>query len=409
MPQWFGTNNIGKLENLGSNILELKPSFLKISGKAVKTNELQLNLNTVGLGGLFEGTLQPDKLYSVFIVLEKNVTYLIAGESETLPYSFYLKIASFYTDSNSNVSKIVQDYLTDTYLDYFSEINDLSDFEIASIQCSNFKTKFLTYHSWSDLEYGNGIYLIVGNSNKFAFSSNADSFEISNTNKNYNSCVFGKKLFVLVGNNSLSYTFSGSFIINPKNVTEVPNLNWVDVINLGDKYYALATNGDVLEFNQESLFGNDTYYLKTCNLISLSQKEISFGNNVFVSVGSGIATSSNLSTWVRNNTSESFLSITFGKGKFLAITLSKIYESTDGLNWVLVRNAESNQSFLKVKYTGGVFIVVGLNTFLISLYGSSWISKSVPPSSSYNSVIYGKGNFLSVNSSSSNFLLSFNR
>lgn len=409
MPQWFGSNNIGKLENLGSNILKLNPSFLKISGKAVKTEEIQLNLNNLGLGGLDSGVLSASKIYNIFAVLENSIVYLIASESETLNYSFYLKIAAVYTDSNSIVSKIVQDYLTDNYLDFFSEVNDIADFEIASIQCSNFSSKFLSYNSWKDISYGNGVYLIVGNSNKFAYSSNAESFSIINTSKNYNSCCYGDKLFVLVGNNSLSYTFSGLFIINPPNISKVPNKNWVNVINYGSKFYILASTGDVLEFNRNALFGNEDYYLKTCNISSLSQKEIAFGNDIFVSVGSSLIYSNNLNTWQKFNSSENYLSITFGRGKFLTITSSKIYLSNDGVSWDLVYTAESDQSFLKVKYTGGVFVVVGLNTFLMSLDGLTWKSKTVPSGNSYNTIVFGKGNFISLNSSLSNFLISMNR
>jgi hypothetical protein len=410
MPQWFGENNLGEIKITGNRTLNLSPSFLKINGKGVFTSELNLNLDNIGLGGLDQGSMAPNKYYNIFVVNFSNQNYLISSLEDSLNYSFYFKIASFYSDSNSNISeKVVLNYLEDSYLDFFSEVNDEADFRISDFQCSNFTEKFISNLNWSDVAYGNNSYLLVGNSNRFAYSKTGQSFTTGITNFNFNSVNFYKNFFILTGNGIIFYSFDGLLLIRANSPSVVSSRNWLNTVFNIDKYYSLASNGDILEYTENSIFSNGSYKSNPCNITSLVQKELAFGNNYFISVGTSVIRTSNLINFQTITSPETFNSITFGKGYFIAVSSNKIYYSLDGSSWNLAYTGNLNQTFKRVRYTGGIFLVVGSNCFLTSFDGKLWANKYVPLNTDSNSMIYGKGTFLSFGNVFSKYLVSLSR
>jgi hypothetical protein len=410
MSQWFGENNLGDLSKTGDKKLTLSPSFLKINGKAVYSSELNLDLETNGVGGLDTGNLEANTFYNVFIVYHENNYNLISSKNSEISYSFYYKIASFYTDAESNVSnKIVLDYLKDSYLDSYSEINDITDYRISEFQCANFKQFFLSNYSWTDIAFGNNVFLIVGNGNRFAYSRDGYNFEIGVVNSNFNSVFFKNKFFILLGNGFIFYSIDGNLLVKTMDIADVASRDWANTVFYSNFYYCLAKNGDILKIDDRSLFLNGSYDLYSSGISDLDQKELAVGKGIFVSVGNQTVKTSDLNNFEIIESPEKYYSITFGRNKFVAINSEKIYYSENGSSWNLAHTASPNQTFLKVRYTGGIFTIVGDNCFLISYDGINWESKDVFNNSYYNSVIFGKNCFTAVSNTLSQYIISLSR
>lgn len=142
------------------------------------------------------------------------------------------------------------------------------------------------------------------------------------------------------------------------------------------------------------------------NMVELPKKNsllnsITFGNELFVGVGSGeIASSKDGETWsyhsINSNESIGMLNdITYGNRRFVAVGYQEIITSLDGVNWSKIE-LEIKNHLQSVTYGNGVFIAVGSggsDGVLRSTDGLIWEKYS---SYRHWSVCFGNGLFVAV-------------
>lgn len=132
-----------------------------------------------------------------------------------------------------------------------------------------------------------------------------------------------------------------------------------------------------------------------------------YGNGIYVIIkintsSNTIATSTNLSSWTVRNvlpTSGTWLTITFGNGRFVALRSNSNIgaTSTDGINWTSIY-LTSNVYWSDVTFGGDTFVAVassGSNYSNVSTDGINWFYKSLP-SGTWGSVAYGNNQFVAL-------------
>jgi len=129
-----------------------------------------------------------------------------------------------------------------------------------------------------------------------------------------------------------------------------------------------------------------------------------FGNGVFVAVASSgtgqrAATSADGLTWTLRNTpaNNNWSSVAFGNGLFVAVSTdgtNRVMTSPDGITWT-ARNCPAS-SWFAVTYGGGKFVAVSLaGAAMYSTDGITWTLGTAPTETWY-SVTYGAGKFVSI-------------
>jgi hypothetical protein len=109
--------------------------------------------------------------------------------------------------------------------------------------------------------------------------------------------------------------------------------------------------------------------------------DVIFKNNIFVAVGTNIATSENGITWktTHSGVSTLLMSVAFGDNKFVAVgQRGVILTSQNGKKWVLESSGTSNDLF-NVIWTDNThqFIAVGsFGTILTSTNGKDWLARN---------------------------------
>ncbi len=133
---------------------------------------------------------------------------------------------------------------------------------------------------------------------------------------------------------------------------------------------------------------------------------VSYGNNQFVAVGNGVATSSDGNAWMTRYAGPGgFNAVTYANNRLVAVG-STTASSADGATWT-THNAGLPQSYVlfAVAYGNERFVAVGGrgvpidNIIATSTDGTNWIShRSVPapPAQLLVSVAYGNGQFVAV-------------
>jgi len=137
--------------------------------------------------------------------------------------------------------------------------------------------------------------------------------------------------------------------------------------------------------------------------------EVTFGNNLFVAVGTGasstVMTSSDGITWTARTSSFSCSSVTYGGGLFVLVTTGGgVATSPDGITWTS-RTTPTSNSLNSVTYGNNLYVAVGatssLDGVITSPDGITWTSRTTPNNNSLNGVTYGNNLFVAVSGSSS--------
>jgi hypothetical protein len=129
---------------------------------------------------------------------------------------------------------------------------------------------------------------------------------------------------------------------------------------------------------------------------------VAFGNGVFVGVSgyqADVLTSPDGLNWtaqelITNLSSSVFFSdITFGNGRFVAVSGTLVATSTDGTNWTSV----PAQSWINAVAAGnGKFVAVGDSTIAVSTNGLDWTYQASSPTEALLDVAFGAGFFVAV-------------
>lgn len=129
---------------------------------------------------------------------------------------------------------------------------------------------------------------------------------------------------------------------------------------------------------------------------------ITFGNGLFVAVGTLVAmVSSNLNSWTTNV--NPFLGsvafgVTFGNGLFVAVAAGTklIFTSTNGSQWTM-RLQSSSYSLYGVTFANGLFVAVGsAGAIVTSTDGITWTKRPPPTTADLRGITYGNGTFVAT-------------
>lgn len=145
--------------------------------------------------------------------------------------------------------------------------------------------------------------------------------------------------------------------------------------------------------------------------VSLQQwQSVSYGNGVFVAVGSDtgtnqVASSTDGITWVARNAAaaRSWISVAYGSGLFAAVSQSgtgdRVMTSPDGITWTS-RVSAADLAWTSITYGNDRFVAVAAsgtgNRAMYSINGTSWTSGTTSADKTWRGVAYGNNVFVAV-------------
>ncbi len=177
-------------------------------------------------------------------------------------------------------------------------------------------------------------------------------------------------------------TSGGEFLLSDSSLSVWANRTaYVDFLN------GLGVPWILTSPASESWFGSESKKLESAPLV--------FTNNATLSL-------SRLSWVLGTTTNETWISIAYGAGLFVAVSGSgKVMTSPDGATWTLRTAAVANQ-WSAVCYGGGLFVAVSIsgsgNRVMTSPDGITWTSRTSAANNDWQSVTYGNGLFVAVSS-----------
>ena len=129
---------------------------------------------------------------------------------------------------------------------------------------------------------------------------------------------------------------------------------------------------------------------------------VTYGNGVFVAVGNdGMMSSPDGITWTIRSTAEysNWTSVTYGNSLFVVVASNKVMTSPDGIAWTS-RTAAADNYWNSVTYGNGLFVAVAGsgtgNRVMTSPDGIAWTSQTSAADNEWYSVTYGNGLFVAV-------------
>ena len=115
-------------------------------------------------------------------------------------------------------------------------------------------------------------------------------------------------------------------------------------------------------------------------------RAVAGGNNLFAAVGDSTLVSSDGIAWSQYSTPASMVSIAFAIGKFVAISKTAAYVSSNGFDWV-TQTIPRSTNLAAVAWIGDRFVVVGgRGRILVSTDGNDWQTSESPADVDLNSV-----------------------
>ncbi|MCL2415967.1 MAG: hypothetical protein FWD01_04040 [Defluviitaleaceae bacterium] len=286
------------------------------------------------------------------------------------------------------------------------KIADISDWEVHSL--SGFG------RNWGQIVFGQGIFVAVAHtglqSQRIMTSPNGINWTLRNhPAADFQFLAYGNGVFVAVGINVVMTSPDG---INWTQGT-IPGNTWVRVHYGNGMFIATAQNTNAA-VSPDGI----NWTAITIPIPSPFRCHFTYGNGMFVGVArtgiNQVMTSPDGINWTARTAPNDnrWFSITFGKGKFVAVAnggtgnwnQSGVMTSPDGINWTT--HEIPMNSWSSVTYSRGIFVAVAPgasgSTFasnhsaMTSLDGINWISRPTPFSGDWLSIAYGNGMFVAV-------------
>ena len=247
--------------------------------------------------------------------------------------------------------------------------------------------------------YGNGAYVAVGQMGTIIVSPDGVTWieADSGSFEDLRDVTFGNGLFVAVGaygeilTSGDGFTWSRGFVATLDSLASVA-----------------AGGGVFVAVGYEGVLRSADGIIWSTVLSGVTEGTLScYGNGVFVLVGtSGVLTSVDGLNWVRQNSSmrlyaERSQDLTFGGGRFVAVSGDSIYTSTNATAWSV--STFTNANLYGVAYGGGRYVVVGYDgqgMVVTSVDGIHWNRESAVQSS-LRAVTHGANGFLALGGNAS--------
>ena len=189
-------------------------------------------------------------------------------------------------------------------------------------------------------------------------------------------------------------------------VTTSPiNSNWLSDIVYGDGKFVIVGGNAGVRSNYTAYSTDGVNWNKSDNFDDEEFSSIAYGNGKFIATSSYrrgyIYYSTNGYNWSKANLpySTSWRSIAYGDGRFVVIDEVNGYVawSSEGIDWV---STSSIQRGTSITYGNGKFVAVSLNgSAYYSTDGTTWDRVNLLNSGTYKHVTFGMGRFVVVNDS----------
>ena len=228
--------------------------------------------------------------------------------------------------------------------------------------------------------YGNGIYMVVGESGTILTSSDGGTWtrRTSGITKGLWAIAFGGDTFVAVGQ-------SGTILTSPDGVTWTPRISGT-TNDLNGVIYADSTFvavGETPGVGAATILTSPDGMVWTSRVsgVMIPLNGVAYGNSTFVAVGDlgTIRTSPDGETWgsVAPPTSSHLDGVTFENGIFVAVGQSgTIVTSDNGTSWTL-QDSQTDDRLHGIAYGTNIFVAVGeAGTILTSPNGIAWTGKT---------------------------------
>jgi hypothetical protein len=274
-------------------------------------------------------------------------------------------------------------------------------------------------NDWSDVAYGNGVFVAItgysGLANStFSYSTTGSSWNtITVTPGIWSRIKFGNGLFVAVSRDGKSMRSSDGIVWIDNTV---PDLEYTGLAFGNGTWIAVASGTDTAIKSSNGL-----------NWVEFSIGEgadwsdIVYGKGIFVAIAQGDSTSVDRAystdsgvTWTTGTFGGGSKSITYGNNRFVAVSggyvgASDVYISFDGINWIV--GSIEPADWQRVVYGQGKFMAVAYGTDYIaeSNDGLDWRLVSIGSTKNHTSITFGNPDqtpkFITVSENDQNSLV----
>ena len=268
-------------------------------------------------------------------------------------------------------------------------------------------TKKLNFASWSQVTYGNGTFVAGGQGLLQNTVDGGQTWSRTSVSNTVASVTYSRDLgtFLAFGNVFVDGTYTSqdgaTWIQNTNVPLTVPSAN-VSTVWGRDKFVA------VLDGDSNVLYSRDGVYwsVTTQGTVKDSWKSITYGNGKFVACSSSSAlVSFDGVSWTPRSIlfpkppDGYWTSVTYGNGLFVAVAQYSnpiVMTSPDGITWT--GQTAPFAYWTSVTYGNGLFVAVALYSgpyVMTSPDGINWTAQTAP-GSGWTSVTYGNGLFVVV-------------
>lgn len=285
-------------------------------------------------------------------------------------------------------------------------------------------------NSWSDIAYGNGIYVAVaagGDGQRVMTSGNGVDWTLRTPFGEalpWSSITFGGGQFVAVsdGNDVMTSADGITWVRR----TPASRIAWQSITHGAGLFVAVARGGGG---NRVMTSPDGVTWTGQTAALTASWYGVSFGNGLFVAVShvNKVMTSPDGVTWSTRTAAgpgADWNDVTYGNGTFVAVgDGGETMRSADGITWI--DSATPGAKLVAVTYSDGNFValdqnVMALDRFetiggvvtvvatddvraqspqlLTSTDGQVWTSRAAPFDSYWSSITHGDGRFVGVSS-----------
>ncbi len=263
--------------------------------------------------------------------------------------------------------------------------------------------------TWSQVIYGNGLFVAVGTGGPDRVMTSPDGLTWTPRSpaepNSWDSVAYGNGLFVAV-----SYDGTDRVMTSPDGTTWSPvsaagnDDGWLSVTYGNGLFVAVGyagtdrvmTSPDGTNWTPRSAAGNND-----------SWSQVIYGNGLFVAVGSGpdyVMTSPDGTNWTPRSAAgdnDAWVGLTYGNGLFVAVgnTGDRVMTSPDGITWTARSAAGNDDTWYSVTYGNGLFVAVAslIDRVMTSPDGITWTARSAAGNDdTWIGVTYGTSTFVAV-------------
>lgn len=233
-------------------------------------------------------------------------------------------------------------------------------------------------NTFRDIIFANSIFVAVGASNSVYSSTDGITWTLRTASGTFNRIIYANSLFVLVGDSSAIWTSSNGTTWTQRTSPAAFNIN--DVVWNGSLYCAVGSSGNIIT-SPDGI----NWTLRNSDGSSAFLSVSWSGTRFVVSGGTPVIVSTNGIDWSRASTAYRANSILYSAylgGKFLAIGTNFIQTSTDGLNWTNCDHVQYVVSSVNKLYKLGSYYYAATSAGLFeSSDGINFViaSRAIPP------------------------------